>query len=103
MHEFSWLMMIALLPCAHACTRGKVISYVVIVIVFMDTKISKSGDLGKHNKFVKFGKKLASICLESSGTACKHHKQCILVGHHSRAHRPCPLCIMHALSAHAYD
>ena len=31
-------------PCA--CARGKVISRVVIVVVIIDTKIAKSGDLG---------------------------------------------------------
>ena len=47
----------------------------------------------KYNKSVEVGDKLATICLESSGTAYKHQKQCILVGHRSHAHRPCPLCI----------
>ena len=28
----------------------------------------------KHNKSVKFGEKLASLCFELSGTAYKHHK-----------------------------
>ena len=39
-------------------------------------------------------KKLASLCLESSGTAYKHHKWCPLVGHLAQpfdcAH--CALC-----------
>ena len=47
------------------CARDKVISCVIIV----DTKIAKSGDLGisancKHNKYVGFGEKLASVRLE---------------------------------------
>ena len=34
--------------------------------------------------------------------AYKHHKSRILIGHHSYAYRPCPLCIMYdtVLSAH---
>ena len=56
--------------------RGKVIGCVVIVV---DTKIAKSGGLGisascKQNKSVEFGEKLASVCLESSGTAYKRQK-----------------------------
>ena len=59
------------------CARGKVIGHIVIVVV-MDKKITKSGDLGtwvscKHD-YVEFGKKLASVCSESSGAAYKHHK-----------------------------
>ena len=62
-----------------AYTRGKVIVIIVVMVVVMDTKIAKSGDLGtwercKHNESVKFGKKLASVCLESSGTIYKRHK-----------------------------
>ena len=47
--------------------RGKVIGSVVIVVVIVDTKIAKSGDLGtwascKHNESVEFiEKKLASV------------------------------------------
>ena len=46
----------------------------VIVVVVVDTKIAKSGDLStwvscKHNKYVEIGEKLASVCSESSGTA----------------------------------
>ena len=71
--------------------RGKVIGCVVVVVVVVDTKIAKSGDVRtrascKHNKYVEFGEKLASVCSESNGTACESHKSCILVGHHSRAH-----------------
>ena len=45
----------------------------------VNTNITKSGDLGtwascKHNEYVKFGEKLASVCSESSGTAYKCHK-----------------------------
>ena len=59
-----------------ACARGKVIGSVVVVA---NKKIARSQHLGtlvtyKHNKSVEFGKKLASLCFESSGTAYKHHK-----------------------------
>ena len=61
-----------------ACARGKVIGcvIVVVVIVAVDTKITKSGDLGiwpsyEHNEYVE---KLASVCLESNGMAYKRHK-----------------------------
>ena len=59
--------------------KGKVTGRVIIVIVIVDTKIAESGDLDtwascKQNKYVEFGKKLASLCSESSGTAYKHHK-----------------------------
>ena len=63
--------------------RGKVISCVVIVVVVVvvvvDMKIAKSGDLGiwascKGNISIEFGEKLASVRLESSGTAYKWHK-----------------------------
>ena len=94
-------------PCA--CARGKVISHVVVVVV-VDTKVFKSGDLGtwlscKHNKYVEFGEKLALVRSGSSGTAYKRHKLCILAGHRSYTHWPCPLCIMNNIvfSAHAYD
>ena len=58
---------------AHLRT-GKVISSVVV-----DTKVAISGDLGtlascKHNESVEFVEKLASVCLELSGTAYKRHK-----------------------------
>ena len=58
------------------CARGKVMGRdVVVVVIIVDTN---TGDLGtsvscKH-KYVEFGKKLASVCSESSGTAYKHHK-----------------------------
>ena len=50
----------------------------------------------RYNKSIKFVEKLASICLESSGTAYKwkHHKWHIFVGHRSYAHWLCPLCII---------
>ena len=57
----------------------------------------------KYNESFEVGKKLASGCLESSGTAYKRHKLCILVGYRSHTHRPCPLCIMHVPSAHEQD
>ena len=84
--------------------RGKVIGHVVVV----DTKIAKSGDVRtwtscKHNRYVEFGEKLASVCSESSGTAYKSHKSCILVGHCSHAHWQYPVCIMHVIFAHAHD
>ena len=55
--------------------RGKVIGRVVIVVI-LDTKIIKSGDLGtqasyKHNEY---GEKLGSVCLESSDMAYSCHK-----------------------------
>ena len=86
--------------------RGKVIIRVVVVAV--DTKIAKSGDVCtwascKHNKYVEFCEKLASICSESNGTACESHKSCILVGHHSHPYWLCPLCSMHVFSAHVHD
>ena len=57
--------------------RGKVIGRVVVVVV--DTKIAKSWDLStwascKRNESVECGEKLASVRLESSGTAYKRHK-----------------------------
>ena len=60
--------------------RGKVISHVVvIVVVIMYTKIAKSVDVRtsascKHNRYVEFGEKLASVCSESNVTACNSHK-----------------------------
>ena len=62
----------------HACTRGKVVSAVVVVAA-VNIKIARSRHLGtlatrKHNKSVDFGKKLASLCFESSGMAYKRHK-----------------------------
>ena len=47
-------------------SRGKVISFVVV-----STKITISRDLGtwatcKHNKSIKFGEKLASVCFKST-------------------------------------
>ena len=64
--------------------RGKVIHHVVVVIVVVDPKIVKSGDVHtwascKHNKHIEFGKKLASACSESNGTAYKNQKSRILV------------------------
>ena len=52
--------------------RGKVIGCVIVV----DTKIAKSADVRtwascKHNKYVEFGEKPASVCSELSGTACE--------------------------------
>ena len=74
--------------------RGKVIGRVVVV----DTKIAKSGDVCtwascKHNKYVEFGEKVASVCSESNGTARESHKSCILVGYRSHAHWLSPLCM----------
>ena len=45
--------------------RGKVIGHVIVVVIVVDTKIAKSGDVRtwascKHNKYVEFGEKLAS-------------------------------------------
>ena len=64
-----------------------------VVVVVVDTKIAKSGDVHvgtwascKSNKSVEFGKKLASVHLESSGTVYKRHKECIYVGHHGHTH-----------------
>ena len=59
--------------------RGKAISSVniiVTVIVVMDTKIAKSGDLGTWARLQaqQIWQKLAIVYLESSGTAYKHHK-----------------------------
>ena len=56
-----------------ACAKGKVIGCVNVVVV-VDTKIAKSGDLGiwaycNLNKSVESGEKLAWVCLELSGTA----------------------------------
>ena len=47
----------------------------------------------KHNKFIKFSEKLASVCLKLSGTACMHHKERIFADYYSYTHRSCPLCI----------
>ena len=46
--------------------RGKVIGRVVVVVV-VDAKIAKSGDVRtrascKHKKYVEFGEKPASVC-----------------------------------------
>ena len=30
----------------HVCARGKVIGRIVVVVIIVDTKITKSGDLG---------------------------------------------------------
>ena len=61
----------------HACARGKVIGGVVVIVV-VHKKIARSWDLGtsatrKYNESVNIGEKLASGCLESSGTAYKLH------------------------------
>ena len=49
----------------------------------------------KLNKSVEFGKILSSVCAEQSGTAYKHHKQCISCW----PPQPCPLTVptMHIL------
>ena len=57
--------------------KGKVIGLSVVVVV--TTKIARSKHLGisgtrKYNESVEVGEKLASECLESSGTAYKLHK-----------------------------
>ena len=59
-----------------ACAGGKVIGRVVVVV---HKKIARSWDLGtsatrKYNESVEVGEKLASGCLESSGTAYKLQK-----------------------------
>ena len=68
----------------HTCARDKVIGRVVVivivvVVVIIHKKIARSWDLGtsttrKYNESVEVGEKLASGCLESSGTAYKLHK-----------------------------
>ena len=69
-----------LLVTLRACTRGKVISrVVVVVVVVVHKKIARSWDLGtsatrKYNKSVQVGEKLALGCLESSGMVYKLHK-----------------------------
>ena len=62
-----------------AYAKGKVIGHVIVVVIVVHKKITRSWDLGtsatqKYNKSVKVGDKLASGCLESSGTAYKLHK-----------------------------
>ena len=59
----------------HTCARGKVIARVVVVVI-VDTKTTKSGDLGtcQNEYYVKFAEKLASVCSESSGMGYKCHK-----------------------------
>ena len=61
------------------CVRGKVIGHVVVVVVVVHKKTTRSWDLGtsairKYNKSVEVGEKLASGCFESSGTAYKLHE-----------------------------
>ena len=58
-------------------------SVVVVVVVVVDTKITKAGDLVtrvscKCNESVKFGQKLASVCLESIGTHALQASQIVL-------------------------
>ena len=68
---------------SHACARGKVISCVVVVVIHKKSphlEISATSVTQKYNESVEVGEKLASGCLESSGTAYKHHKWCISVG-----------------------
>ena len=55
----------------HPCTRSEVIGRVIVVII-MDTKIAKSGDLSTDQvvsttNMSNLAKKLASLCLESRG------------------------------------
>ena len=54
----------------------------------------------KYNKSVKDGQKLASVCLESSVTAYKHHQLAIVATPIDRAHYA--LC-MTVVSVHAHD
>ena len=56
-----------------ACARGKVIGRVVVIVIVVIVH-AISWDLNtlatqKYNKSVEIGEKLASGCLESSGTA----------------------------------
>ena len=72
------LFIITLCTCTQSKVIGSVIVIVVIVVV-VNENITKSQHLGtlatrKYDKSVEFGKKLASLCFESSGTAYKHHK-----------------------------
>ena len=59
-----------------ACTRGKVIGRVVVVV---STKITIFRDVGvqatrKHDESIEFGEKLASVCVESRDTVHDRHK-----------------------------
>ena len=68
-----------------ACARGKVIGCVVVVVVVIvvvvvvSTKIAISRDVGiyatrKHSESIKFGEKLASVCVKSMDTVHGRHK-----------------------------
>ena len=69
-----------------ACTRDKVIGSVIIFVIVVHIKISKSGDLGtwvsymhnvmySHNKSAKIWQKTGLVSvLESSSTAFKHDR-----------------------------
>ena len=88
------------LPRAHVLGVKQLVVSLSQLLSSSSTKITRSWDLGtsvtrKHNKSVQGDKKLASGCLELSGTAYKLYKQCISVGYRSHTNRPCPLCIMH--------
>ena len=62
------MCIIIITPCA--CARGKVIVVVVIVVIVhaISWDLSTSATQ-KYNKSVEIGEKLASGCLELSGTA----------------------------------
>ena len=93
-------------PCACACARGKAIGSDIV----MDTKITKSWDLGNwancnRNESVDFGEKLASVYLELSGRAYKHHKiySVFLLAIVATPIDRAPLCMCFLLIDHAHD
>ena len=71
----------------HACARGKVIGpVVVVVIVVMDTKITKSRKIGVGqsalcHQMVKSLDKLSHVCFKLLRTVHKHYKLRVLTGH----------------------
>ena len=75
---FPWILPVGTINYSARMHRGKVIGLSVCLSV-VTTKITRSWHLGtwsihKHNESVEVGENLASVCLESSGTAYKRHK-----------------------------
>ena len=82
-------------------------SIVVVIVVVVSTKITRSQDPGvyvcwKYNESVHICEKLVSVCFELLNMAHKHYKLCIFCSaclwFTDRTHSD----LLHVLSAHAH-
>ena len=95
------------IPCA--CARGKVIGFVVVVVVvdIVSTKIAKSQKIGVWqsalcHQTVESHEKLCSVRFKSLRKAHEHYKSCVFTGHayrphlamHMHVHVLFPLCML---------